>query len=276
MSRATTNIPGDRGGLRLEAQIDEAFFTLGYMPAALIGALGERNFDLVNHHRRGVLKDVAADFPGGRLAQQAIASSLHRYGKRRGDPRSLEDLQGESFAASSDDSPFGRGVLHVLQHGGVVAARKAMAVPIIPPGTHGSARAAIRRRFREALAAKDARVTKSGYIVKDASRGAARSVILGRIVRSRRQRKLLRFYERFDAILGRHLPKYDADIRACMMIAGRAALERRTKMRGVQTAAWRETYAKYLDANPGKFAEARRVAYEAAKAARRRSIGGGP
>ena len=75
--------------------LNQVAVTLGCIPAALIGALAFRNYDMMANHRSTVLK--YHKLPGGKRAQRRLAIGMHIYGRKKPDPDSIEDLQVHNY-----------------------------------------------------------------------------------------------------------------------------------------------------------------------------------
>lgn len=274
-SNTFTSATSDKGAASISADVSAVVAQIGYLPPALTGALAYENYNLVDHHRRSVLKHHK--LPGGKAAQRFLASRLHRYGSKK-DPTELADLVGESFAAAQTGKTFGRERFRKLEEGGERTTSRWFAVPIgalqlKSPG----ARSAAYRRFREQLSAHMLVVVGKGLLIRrDAhDQGAKTKVvkIIGKLVRARREQPMLGFQEQFDRVLPGHMARYDKALDLAMTEAGRDRLARDLQTRARGAAAYRAVYDQFLNANAGKFSEARRVAKAAAKAAR--AAGGG-
>lgn len=277
--------------------LEEVIATVGYMPAALIGALHEANFDFMSHHRKSVIGHNTA--PDKRRFGRMIATRLHRYGATTRNPTRLDELQGESYAAPLRSDKFG-GLddkhLRALEEGGNVNSREAMAIPIAAglqaraPGTRPTPlfakalkawheRRGGNRKFARGLQFDVVR-TSTGQVLLvlelDARRGknavGARTQVMGVLKRRRRQRAMLGFYAQVDRIQPKHEAKYERIIEQASTAAGQAALERRTNAAVDGRRAFQQAFTKYLDANPGNNAGARKAGEIAAREARKLAL----
>ena len=124
--------------LRLD-RLAEVVATVGYIPAGLIGALGERNYDLVRHHRLRMIKHGGDQFSNPARGKKFLASRLSGYGRKVPNPTTLEQLRGESFLTSRANGvnkysgrqfPLDDESMKRLETGGVVNTREQMAIPI--------------------------------------------------------------------------------------------------------------------------------------------------
>lgn len=264
--------PGIEASIGVDAR--QVMATLGYLPAALIGVIVEENWDLINHHRSSVLKHHR--FPARRASQNLIAASTQGYGRRRPNPRSLSDAQGEIFMGDVPaPDKFGVGFWRTMEFGRAISARRPMAVSFAAINAVGAARTRIQQQFRDALTARRFAVTRGGLLVLRKGRlsGQRRGEIIGKLIRRRTQGRLLGFYEQFDRIVPAHLSRYDEFMDLALTESGRESL--------ALYPGWVHSYTKrvfeaqmkkFLDKNPGKDEDARRVANKAAKVARRRAL----
>lgn len=282
--------------LRLD-RLAEVVATVGYIPAGLIGALGERNYDLVRHHRLRIIKYGGDNFSNPARGRKFLASRLSGYGRKVPNPTTLEQLQGESFLSSrSQDGmakrtgrpfPLDDASMKRLETGGTVNTSEQMAVPIgygvQQTGPYKGLGTAL---FYRTLAAKGFDIINTpaakGLLVlqADARKKAgveqgARTLIMGKLIRRRITRPRLGFFQQWASILPAHQAKYDAAIQKALTAAGRASLELRAKSLEAGRKAWEAEYKKLLTANPANHAGARRAAAEAARQARADALGKG-
>ena len=251
--------------------------TVGFIPSGLIGALAERNYDLVDHHRRTVLK--THEMPAGRRATRWLATRMHRYGALTQSPTSLDELQGESFAASQPD----KGIIdpdriESLEEGGDVRTREQMAIPI------GAGRQSVGGRESNATAAFVRALERREFDIIDTPRARGllilelnarrgknplgqRTAIMGILRRHRHQRKMIGFYQAWDDIVPRHLPRYEKALEMALTAAGQAALEHRNEVKNAGRVAWKREFERYINANPGNFRGAKQAATSAARLA---------
>lgn len=256
--------------VELDARIGEAVAAMGLLPAGVHGAFRERIYDLLSHHRDSVLKHHG--LPGGRRAQKWLATRLFRFTRAVGGESRIAELMGEGFGAAVSGETFGPGALRQVEFGGTMSGEM-MAIPA------GRGRANP-KEFRRLLALRGARggldVAPSGALVREAEgrRHGLRSELWGVLRRTRRQPRQLGYYARFADVQSRHAERFEADLDRAMTAAGREALAERARDRGLQRGVYVGTLRKYLEQNPGKHAEARRVAAAAARAARAAGITG--
>lgn len=281
--------------LRLE-RLEEVVATVGFVPAGLIGALGEQIYDHMAHHRQAVIKHSRGNFNSPSRAGRMIASRLFAYGRKRPNPTSLTELQGESFAAGLARPAAGRGdvpfrldarQLRLMETGGTVNTRDQMAIPILEGANEagpykGQWRPAAWRALQQGRTDVVQRPGRPPLLIEEAEtvnrrRGVygVRSRIIGVLVRRRQQRPVLGFYAQAGRILPRHLPRYDRVIDLAMTEAGRAALDLQHRAITAGSEAYAGTLDQYLTADPGNHRKARQVARQAAAAARRRALATG-
>lgn len=272
---SSSTMGGGKPGVQLgfSLRLSQVLATVGFMPAALVGSLSERNFQLVDHHRRSVIKRYAG--PGGLRAKRAIATRLFRYGSKP-NPNSIEDVVGESFAAATqEESLFEKRSLVRLEEGGSYQAKEAMIIPIGAGAREIRGGVIPTKQFADALKAHRFRIintarTRGLLVVDYARRGKVgeRSVIMGKIIMGRTQRPLLNFYARFEDVKGKHLAAMEKDVELAMTAAGQAKLQTRLDDKAAERAAYKSALREVLNANPGAFAEAKKAARAAALAVR--------
>jgi hypothetical protein len=262
-----------KGMLSIQALIEGVVATVGLLPSALIGALGEVNFDFMDRHRRSVIKYSTM----GRGGQKFIAAGLHRYGRKKENPEKLADVVGESFAAAQTGRLAGR-TFKLLEEGGPVAAREWMAIPVGAIKLTGGARRAALKRFERQLKAGELIQIQGGLLVNKTQEdrvGGAASRVVG-VLRRRRDagRPRIAFYQQFERLIPLQMAKYEKAAELALTAAGRARLTANVERANVGRAAYSAAFRQYLEANPGKHAEAKKVAL-AAKRAARAAMGGG-
>lgn len=278
-----------RNMLELGADLEPVLRAFGHIPPALAGALASRFFQMMDHHRRAVIK--YHQMPSGKDGMRMLGAGLHRYGRKSRDvPTSIDDAQGESFASLGSNPGVGRDFFKNLQDGADITSGAPMAVPIGYAALKGVGRRVAMRRFYETLRTRGYIVTKSGYLI-DPSGGMyagsgdqmtvnrklnrnARTTLIGKLVRRRRQRKLLGFYEQFDRVWPKHFAKMESDIAVAMKAGGIDKLERRNQTERLATIVFKEAKAAYLGNNPGQVKDAVKVAKAAAAAVRARRVSG--
>jgi hypothetical protein len=269
--------------LRIDARAAEVVAMLGYIPMELLGRFHERTFDLMNHHRRSVLKHHR--FPAGRRAQKMLGARLYRYGARTRDPVKIEQLVGESFAVEPSGA-FGD-AMRVWERGGTVRTSEAMAIPFFAGlSGKGGRGARVSAKFRKLLEAGLFDVAKGRGILFEPTvsrrrlkgvegQTGYRSVIYGAARRRRVQPPVLGFYERFQSILPVHMAKFDRDLSLALTSAGREAIRARYAddriFRGSFEQQYKQELRKYLEMNKVVGSEARAVIARARADARTRS-----
>lgn len=220
--------------LDLEAKVGEVVAQIGFLPPALIQILRVRNFDAMDHHRRTTA--TKSGLHNQDRARRFIFSRMFRYGAKVKNPLKIEDVQGESFLASRDKSkgfPLDEKFFTALETGGPVNTNEPMAIPILAGLQKGPYGTFPTSRFTRLLREKgfDVVKTKGGktlLIDVQQRRGqlGMRSVIMGVLARRRIQRPLLGFFKAWDAILPRHLAKYERVMDLALTEAGRQSLAR--------------------------------------------------
>lgn len=265
--------------------IAPVFATLGGIPPAVAGAISEAHFDLLDHHRRSVIKHAQAAFPGRRSAAKYIATRLFRYGRKKANIEFIEDAQGESFGVSRPDL-FGDDNLENLEEGPQISASDYMAVPIaagLQQRAWGTTKSGVFGKLQ-----KDGKLQivyrkgKPALLVAEheARRGrnavGERTAVYAVLIKQRHQRALLAFYPTFDSIVPRHADKYDRVIELALTEAGRQKLATDNTARNAGREAFAIARAEAL-AKGLSSSDARKVAADASREARKavRSAGGG-
>jgi hypothetical protein len=241
---------------------------IGLMNPALLGALAEANYDLVNHHRRSILKHHK--LPAKSSATRMLAARLHGYGRTRRVPESFADLKAESFAAAKSGQTFGDSLLIDLETGRSISASGPMAIPFAAMTLQGGARSAAMRRFREQLNSGALKIIRGNLLIRREGRKPIKP--LGILVKQRTQRPMLGFYRQWDSVLARHMAKFDRILDLAMTEAGREDLAARAVAAENGRAASRDVYREFINNNPGQHAKARQVAARASAAARKISL----
>lgn len=264
------------------ARAGEVEATIGYLPAAVAGALSEALYNMHDHHKRRVLKGHR--LPGGLAATRFLASRFFIRGRRTRDvPVRIADAEGESFMAAASGETFGPSALRQLEEGGDIASGALMAVPVdegrVGVANRGSRTSA---NFRRLLSQRRLRIiparrggkavallvniTKERRVKGELRR--SRPQLVGVLVRRRRQGRMLGFHAAFDSVAPRHLARLERVLTLGMTAAGRIALEREgAEAAGARSAA-RTARAAHLAGNPADFAGARKAAVAAARLAR--------
>jgi len=264
--------------LDIQARVADVAATLGGIPDAVAAALHEAMFDLVNHHRRSVLKHHG--LPSKRRAQKMLAAQLHRYTKRGMERANPIEMSAESFGASSTPK-----FLLNLEYGGPIRSDDWMAIPV-EGGLfmNKSGERMTHANFRKFLTSNKLRAvsTRRGILlVKEQSRSktktgeikGARTVVYGVLRKSRTQRPMLGFNHAWEKNLPEQLAKFDKILDEAVTEAGRIRLARQQEASRASTAAYYDELERQLAASGGKMnAAVRRAATEAAKAAKARSL----
>lgn len=256
--------------VELDVKIAEALAAVALLPAGTQGAFRERIYDLLSHHRLSVLRHHG--LPGGRPAQQMLATRLYRYTRAETKGGRIVELVGEGFAAAESGEIFARGNLALLEHGGTVSSGQPMAIPTGQGRGQFGGGLRTHGNFASLLRSRGLDVSPSGALFTSTARGGLRTVLWGVLRRSRRQRPVLGYYRQFEDVQRRHVSKFERDLELAMTASGRIALEERAKEKAHRRAVYVATLRKYLEAHPGRLAEANRVAGLAAKAARAQGI----
>jgi hypothetical protein len=282
-------------GIKIE-RLGEVLATVGYIPSALVGSLGEAIYDHMSHHRKSVIGAAGLSFSNPARGRRFVASRLFAYGRRRPNPRRLSDLAGESFAAALASAgktkdggrfPITKQQLELLERGGNQTTREAMAIPI---GEGLNESGPYKGRFKPA-AAKAIRERRTDLVVRPgrptlivqelaaSRRGGVdlgvRSQVIGILSKKRAQAPVLGFFEQARRIESKHAAKYDRVIEQALTASGREALSERSKSLEIGAKAYRAEFAKLIGADPGNHAGARRAAEQAAREARRGALRGG-
>lgn len=205
----------DAGGLALDVGFRGADVVamLGYLPAAVVGALGVHAFDLVDHHRRKVGSNAQKNFPNGSKARRYWFMKSFAYGHKA--LNTIGDIAGRSVAFSSDGEA---GAMSLLERGGNVAAREPFFIPF-SQGPFPAAR--LRKMFDEGKTRGMIRITHEGVVFwgvhnpKSRRKGLASmldsggglagvGVAIGLVRRRRSARPLLGFDEALKEIMPAH------------------------------------------------------------------------
>lgn len=282
-------------GIKID-RLGEVAATLGYIPAGVIGALGEAVFDHVSHHRKSVIKHAGTTYANPARGRRFVASRLFRYGRTRPDPSKIRHIQGESFAAALSSPgrtrsgriiPVDKQQLELLERGGTVNTRSPMAIPIgegrNEAGPYkGQFKPAAAKAIRERRTDLVVRPGKPTLIVQELAasrRGGVqlgiRSRVIGVLSRRRQQRPMLGFFSSAKRIESKHLAKYDRVIEQALTSSGRAAIAERSKSLELGRKAYRAEFDRFISADPTNHRGARRAAETAAREARRGSLGRG-
>lgn len=309
MTRAGASMPGpsplaarfiDRGNrqfgvpfISINARIDEVVRTLGFLPPALVGAMRAGLYDMLDHHRRTVLKHVGSDFAAGARAQRMIASRMFSYARTSPNPVTMGDLVAEQFVASRDEqgAPIGFEELARFETGGFVSTREAMAIPVGAglPRKSGPfqnvplwQQAAVKAKGG---LAQFTFVTRNGktFIIDDRDSTIKRrrrageaevSPVVGVLRRGRYQPKKLRFYASAHALRDRHAAKFDRLVAKAVTEAGLLELETRNRANAAAFAAGRAAWQQAV-ASGVSFREARMARDRMRSRVKSEMLGGG-
>jgi hypothetical protein len=277
----------------ISARVDEVTRTLGFLPPALVGAFRAGLYDMLDHHRRTVLKHVASDFVAGTRAQRMIASRMFGYAKINPNPTTFGDLAAEAFVASreGEGAPIGFDELARFETGGQVSSREAMAIPV------GAGLPRKSGPFQNVPLWQQAAVKAKGglkqftfvtvkgktFIIDDRDSTIKRrrkageaetSPIVGVLRRGRYQPKKLRFYASADAIRDRHAAKFDRLVSKAITEAGLLELETRNKAGAAAFKAGRQAFQDAV-ASGVSFREARMARDRMRSRVKSEMLGGG-
>lgn len=262
--------------IEVQARIAEVATSLGGMPDVVSAALQEAMFDLVNHHRRGILRHH--QMPSKTRGRKMLAAQLHRYTKRGMDRSRPIEMTAESFGASSTPK-----FLLNLEHGGRIQTDEWMAIPTEGGiGQLGNERIT-HRNFRKFLASRTLRVVWARgrlLLIHDAkartvkgTRIGERSIVMGELRKSRTQRPLLGFEATWNRNLPKQLAKIDRILGMAVTEAGRIKLARGQEASRASTSAYYAELDRQLAGNGGKMTGAvRKAANDAARLAKAASL----
>lgn len=256
--------PSTQTGKHFEASalIGEVVATLGYFPAIMPLVVSERNYDLLTHHRSGVLKDARKSFPSGRKGQQFAAAKLKRYGRKN--PQTIQEVRAEGVAQEDKPEDRGADALETLEFGRIVQTAKPMAI-----GYGGGKIDSASRALLTYLQPRGVLLSFEkgrGYVDrenKDLGRVGDRTEIYT-LRRRRVARPLLGYYKRWDVSVPKALVKYEADLEKVLTEAGRAALSERIVVADTRRRTYDKAYRQFLVGSPGAYAKARAAAKAAA------------
>lgn len=281
----STRITRQGGLVGIETNIGEVAATIGYMPAAVAGAMSEAMYNMMDHHKRSILKHHR--LPGGRSAQRFLASRLFIRGRRtKEQPTRIEDVEGETFAAAERGETFGGSVFKQLESGARISASKFMAIPIEQGRFRrgGLRTSALFQRLleRKAFRIVPARKRHVRLLIHEVKAGKSRgelrgerSMVVGVLTMRRTQPAQMGFHSAFDSVANRHLSRLDEVTTKAMTAAGRASLDRRNQLGAGARAAARSAYREALDAGKDR-AGARKASLDAAREFRKAARGGTP
>lgn len=273
MSTFNTNSPLE-AVMAIEAKTAEVFETLALTPAGIQGAVQERLYDLVAHHRLSTLKHHK--LPGGVRATRMLATRLFAFAKPAASGFGVE---AETFAAAVSGQTFGDSAIEQLERGGVITSSKPMAIPSgqgAKAGRNGGIVAT--ERFKRQLGQRGFDVSKSGTLFDTAASGKGgglRNELFGQLRKRRNQRALLGWNAAFNSVVTRQLALMDEDIEKGMDAAGASVIAGRTTTaiatRSAYDNALKRELAQYGSAPITKpqMAKARVVARNAARTVRK-------
>lgn len=255
MTRVSTDKSID--AFSVSVDVSPVVATLGYFPAAAVGAMHVRIADLLSHHRRSVA--VHHKFPSKRRAQRMLFARLSAVYATVRSPVRLDQLIGRSFSRPAKEEPFPDDIVPLWD---TAVSFRASAPFVIPLGyglatggltgqvgfTRGAKTSKVFREiFRNGGKASEREVhfvrTASGRVLAVLERDHKRRVsnrkgvrtqtegrtyqVLGMLAAKRTQPRMIEFFEQFDRITPKHLAKMDADMQLALDEAGRAKLEAR-------------------------------------------------
>ena len=230
-SRASAGSAGG-GGDRIFARAHEVLQTIEGVAPLVRGAVLERVYDLLKHHRRSVLaRHGLGNYRGG---QKLIAALTRYYAKSSGwesVTSSTPLLHGEGFAFSGDS-----GMMRNLEYGADIRAAQPMVLPLPGVNVQDLRRALANRGLlriprpgKGALLAlpPGARLSsiKVGPLTRRAgarlSRHAGTITPVAVFATRRYQRPLLGWFRAWDNVVPRHLAKIDKTFDDLLTEAGR-------------------------------------------------------
>lgn len=249
--------------------LGEVVGTLGRIPPCLAAMLAELNFEMADRQRRAVLKYL--EFPDKLGGQRLLASSIHRYGRKRPDVTEIEDAQGEVFFAGGfyEDHPE---LVKALEQGGEVNADKPFVVPIGEGAKRVANGIVPTAEFKRGLRDRVFSIINRGglppLLVKHVRGRHARLELMGIFVRRRHQRAMLGWEKRWDETEAKFRDQYERLIDMALTESGRQALADRAADREGRSAAYNAAYSREL-MNWANYGRGNRKAREAAKIAGR-------
>lgn len=287
--------PGEVFGW-LDANLEGVATMLAAMPSAFAVAMVERNRDFANHHKRKTLSRL--NFDSGDRGVRMIASRFFGYGQTA-DVRQtgkIEDAQGESFIAGRPPGSPGfltPEAIRSFEEGGTVAGDEWMAIPFGPGLPFRGV-----FRNRPVWRGKDGRNVFKGedgsdrfvFVYSELAQrvlifdrrpqtlkklGDNAYAIVGILAPRRKQRKRMDALGSAEMIRPAHEAKAARAVELAATAAGVAALKAENAWLSAKRSAWKDAFAKYLDANPRKFGAARMAASRAAAAVKRDGFKGG-
>lgn len=229
-STLPTQTGANRAVLSVSARYQVVLATLGYMPAGVLGALMACHANLLDNHRRSVISNAHKTWPGRTQAGRFVAATTRFFPAKRRNPEAVEELEGQSFAFSDVPKIMGN-----LQTGGTIRSTKGpMFIPFA--GDMESRAEGTRALHRDvplgirSLAGFRNSISTSGVVWQDTAIGRGERAIIvpvaiGVVRMQRKQRPLLKFFQKFDEILPKHLKAYDRVFDLALTEAGRAKLE---------------------------------------------------
>lgn len=222
--------------------LEEVVNTIGYIPAVLTAFIANVNFEALDRHRRAILKYNR--FPAKRKAQQALAASLHRYGRKFPDPVELSDATGEGFFAGGYLGDLGPDYGKALEYGADITADTPFIVPVGAGRTVGGAtNKTLARMLKEKKLSAILRKGKHPLLVRMVEGKRARWTIYGILTFKRRQRPMLDFFKNWNDTEARFGPEYDKAIAMALTESGRQAMRQRTSNDEERLTAYRSGYA---------------------------------
>jgi hypothetical protein len=253
VSAAPISLAQQRLAMRFSVAIGgDAFDALRQWPSLTAGVMNLRIYDYLVHHRRGVGRDAASTFPGGRRAQKMVFAFYRRYGRSPDPTNPITRVgTGRLDAADKMDAALGEGTFRNLEEGARVSARRPMLIPF--PGALRAAAArmgadqtgirGLTPADRAALAERrDLVIIKrpGGVLLIGRRIGISKKNVEGRsikllaiVTRNRTQRPLLGFFRRAESILPYHLGKIEKSLAAVATHAGRVRVARGIAAAGV-------------------------------------------
>lgn len=266
----------------ISAELAKLAAEVGFIPHVVFPSLRWHINDMMDHHKRLVLKNhTMADKPGGR---RFIAAHMGTYGKLYEGSKGYL-VRGGSFAAATSFDPSDRGQMLALETSATVNAKALMAVPLdtsrkgqraLKKLIASKKGVLIRRAGKPPLIAKELKGTGKARTGKDwkgylTTKQGARLEIVGALTRRRLQGKKIDFAKYADEAEVKSQQKRGAMLEASMTFAGRMKIADH-----LRTQSTRETFAQQVKAGRLAAAEAKKKGIAAGEAAAKtNAIGGG-
>ncbi|GMV26923.1 MAG: hypothetical protein AMXMBFR58_29540 [Phycisphaerae bacterium] len=260
MSRAGARVPM----LQLQVRIADAAATIATLPAATRAVFRAGLYEILSHHRTSVIKHSARTMPGGRSAQQMVASRLFRFTKE-----TAGGITGEGWAAavskSGDDAKGGYAnnprFFPLIEEGGQHRTSGWMAVPVTDK--KGVARQRFADKMRQLLKQDALKIVpRPGQVSLLVQVKEDHTYQLwGVLARRTTIRPMLGFYDRWSSTLSKDLPHLERWLDRAMKGASVAGLEQAMRERAMGQQVYLAEFKKQL-------AELHAAGYKGAKRVR--------